>query len=138
MLDLSSLTKGIHSLERALAVAERKELMPIEEDERELIQAGVIKNFEFSYELCWKFMKRWIEEQVGPNTVEGVPRIELFRVSAQNLLIDDVDLWMKFHRARNQSSHIYDEIISNDIYKVVKLFLPKALAFLENLVEKNV
>ena len=49
------------------------------------IAAGVIQNFAFTYELCWKFMKRWIEENVNSEIVDGVTRRELFR-KAKNVI----------------------------------------------------
>lgn len=138
-LELNSITKAISSLERALKIARAKELdLEIDPDEMELIVSGVIQNFEFTYELCWKFMKRWLEEQVSPDVVDGVPRIELFRVAAENLLIEDVVIWMGFHRARNQTSHIYDLDISEKVYETAKTFLPCAQAFLKALEQRNV
>lgn len=75
------------------------------------LKAG-IQNFEVAYELCWKFIKRWLEHNVSPNAVAGVSRRELFRYAAENLLIRDVDQWMDFHAARNKTSHIYDQAVA--------------------------
>ncbi len=138
-LELFSISKAMLSLERVLKIAEVKEAdLEIDPDEMELIMAGVIQYFEFTYELCWKFMKRWLEEQVSPDVVDGVPRIELFRVAAENLLIEDVQKWMDFHRARNQTSHIYDQEISEKVYETTKIFLPYAKQFLTALEQRNV
>lgn len=138
-LDLSSIRKAILSLERALRVSALKDAdTEIDPDEMELIMAGVIQHFEFTYELCWKFMKRWLEEQVSPNVADGVPRIELFRIAAENLLIEDVQQWMNFHRARNQTSHIYDQDVSEKVYETAKAFLPYAKQFLSSLEQRNV
>lgn len=83
-------------------------------------------------------MKRWLEEQVSQDVVDGVPRIELFRVAAENLLIEDVQKWMDFHRARNQTSHIYDQEILEKVYEVAKTFLPYGKQFLIALEQRNV
>lgn len=49
MLNLTSLKKGINSLETALKVS--KQTAQMSDEIRETVQAGVIQNFEFSYEL---------------------------------------------------------------------------------------
>ena len=60
-LDLSSLQKAVNSFERAIKVADIMIKGDVDTDTEEVIRAGVIQNFEFTYELCWKFMKRWLE-----------------------------------------------------------------------------
>ena len=57
-LDLSSLQKAVSSMERAINVATRMIEDEVDTDQEEVIRAGVIQNFEFTYELCFKFMKR--------------------------------------------------------------------------------
>ena len=54
-LDLGSLQQAIRSLESAIGVFDHKladsQTTPAEMN---VIRAGVIQNFEFTYELCWK------------------------------------------------------------------------------------
>lgn len=137
-LEISSLKKGIASLERAINVAVGKQADDKTSiDEMETIAAGVIQNFEFTYELCWKFMKRWIEENINSESIDGVTRRELFRVSTENKLILDVNKWMEFHKARNCTSHIYDEKIASDVFAASLGFLPYAKDFLMRLEQRN-
>ncbi|MEI6519618.1 MAG: nucleotidyltransferase substrate binding protein [bacterium] len=137
-LETSSLKKAINSFDRSITVINKKLSEEKQDnDEIETIKAGVIQNFEFTYELCWKFMKRWIEDNIGSEIVDGVTRIELFRISAENKLISDVDVWMKYHRARNQTSHIYDEEISESVFHIATSFLTDAKDFLSNLEKRN-
>jgi len=103
----------------------------------ETIEAGVIQNFEFTYELCWKFMKRWISENVNPEILDGVTRRELFRISAENKLIDDINKWMEFHKARNSTSHIYDSEVAEEVFIEAMEFLPYAKEFFIILEQKN-
>ena len=88
------------------------------EEVRAVIGAGVIQNFEFTYELCWKFMKRWININADPTAADGVARRQLFRLAAQNRLIDDVDKWMEFQAARNQTHHIYNQDVADEVLAV--------------------
>jgi len=116
-LDVTSLKKAFKSLFSAKNIYGLR-VNTVEDEERELLRAGVIQNFEFTYELCWKFMKRWVEMNVNHESVDGVTRRELFRQAAENKLIVDVDLWMEFHRARNSTSHIYNEKIAQWVLNI--------------------
>ena len=124
MINLTSLQKATVSLEKAVGVVIRKQNEPtIDAEELDTIKAGVIQNFEFTYEQSWKLMKRWIEENISSEAVDGVPRRELFRWAYESKLITDVELWMTFHKARNSSSHLYDEIIADEVFTASVSFL---------------
>lgn len=68
---------------------ERFALNNIATDEKEVIQAGLIQNFELTYELCWKFMKRWLELNLMIGLMDGTIGKELFRNALENKLISD-------------------------------------------------
>jgi len=136
-LDLTSLRKAVDSLARALNVAVSEKMQVLDKDQQVTIKAGVIQNFEFTYELCWKFMKRWLENNLGSVYIDGVSRRELFRLSAEHQLIRDVDTWMEYHGARNQTLHTYDEQVAQDVLKAAELFLYDAEKLLKNLEDKN-
>lgn len=136
-LDLSSLEKGVLSLEAALRVAASAKAATFTAEEKKVITAGVIQNFEFTYELCWKFMRRWIEVNIGRHQSEGVPRRELFRLANENHLISDVDTWMGYHQARNDTSHTYDSVKAEEIFKAAARFLADAQKVLEELKQRN-
>jgi len=121
-LDTTSLHRALKSFENAVRIYQA--LGDVSEDEKAVIGAGVIQNFEFTYELCWKFMKRWIEMNVDPLSVDGVTRRELFRLAAENKLLADVNKWMEFHKARNLTSHIYDEEVAADVLAAAFEALP--------------
>lgn len=137
-LDLSSLKKAVDSFERTLNVACSDEKMAmLDKDQKDAIQAGAIQNFEFTYELCWKFMKRWLGNNLGSVHIDGVARRELFRLGAEHQLISDVDDWMEYHDARNETAHTYNEAKAEDVFEVAKKFLHDAKKFRENLEKKN-
>lgn len=130
-LDLQSLQNAISSLEQALAVyqalgdQEDRALMigDFEETLRRVLQSGVIKHFEFTYELSWLSIKRWLEANVSPTTGDGVTRRELFRLAAESRLIDDVDHWMRYHLARNDTSHTCRKTTADAVFAVIPTFL---------------
>ena len=136
-LDLSSLQKAVNSLERALNVASSQIKGKVNKDYEEVIRAGVIQNFEFTYELCWKFMKRWLEANGEGESVDGVTRKELFRLAAERQLIEDVDAWFQYAKARNETAHTYDNQTAADVFESAKKFLNAAKFLLKKLESKN-
>ena len=126
-LELASLRKAIRSLNGILSKTEDAEFMSLfDEITVNGLKAGAIQNFEFTYELCWKFMKRWLDENIGAAYVDGVPRVQLFRLAAESQLITDVDKWMEYHRARNKTSHTYDVEVAESVYLSAREFLQDA------------
>ncbi len=137
-LDLSSLRKAVESLEKTIRVADDRAFMSgLNEDQKETIRAGVIQNFEFTYELCWKFMRRWLAVNLGAVYVEGVSRRQLFRLSAEHRLVSDVDRWMEYHDARNEIAHTYDENTAEDVFEAAQTFLADAQKLLQAIEAQN-
>lgn len=135
MLDLSSLIKAIKSLKSSLRVAGSTGKRS--KEERDTIKAGVIQTFEFTYELCWKFLKRYLGNNLGKNYIDGVSRRELFRLGAENHLIKDVGAWMEYHDQRNETAHTYDEATAEKVFAAAKKFSKDAEDFLSNLKKRN-
>jgi len=138
VLELESLKNAITSFEGVLSRVQDANLMTkLDKVTKDGLKAGVIQNFEFTYELCWKFMKRWLEDNLGSSYVDGVSRRELFRIAAENQLIADVDRWMDYHKARNRTSHTYNEVIFEEVFEAAVDFLHFAKCFLQELERRN-
>ena len=138
-LDLSSLQKAIESLEKTIKVARNKALAAeLNEDAKDAIKAGVIQNFEFTYELCWKFMRRWLRENAAVEEAE-YPRTrkELFRLAARSGLIKEPLSWFSYSDARNLTSHTYDEDKAETVYETAVGFIEDAKYLMERLQERN-
>jgi nucleotidyltransferase substrate binding protein (TIGR01987 family) len=130
-LDLTSLAKGVAALQRALGTqADPDALEALSEDQRETLRAGVVQTFEFTYELCWRFMRRWLAANLAPHEVEGVSRRELFRMAAQQGLIRDVDSWMAYHEGRNITSHTYSRATADRVIGIARDFEADAVSLL--------
>ncbi len=133
-LDLTSLRSAIASLEKSIrSYRVLSENSTLTRDDINTVKAGVIQNFEVAYEQCWKFMKRWIEQNVSSEIVDGVTRRELFRISAENRLIDDVAQWMEFHQSRNLTAHTYDAENAGQAFSSALLFIDAARSFLKRM-----
>lgn len=135
-LNIDSLRKSIAVLHRSLEVVEAHKEDP-NGDLKDTLRSGVIQNFEVAYEQCWKMMKRWLEVNISSTTADGVTRRELFRLVAENRMIDDVEQWMRYHEARNQTSHIYEPEVAENVYAATHVFARDALRFLQALETRN-
>ena len=82
-------------------------------------------------------MRRWLAENVGRVYVDGISRRELFRLAAEHRLISDVEAWWDYNRARNLTSHIYDEEVADEVFQAATQFLENAQLFLAALEERN-
>lgn len=137
-LELDSLRKAIAALRAVLAKSDDADFMGgLDEVARNAIKSGVIQHFEFTYELSWKFMKRWLETNVSRTVADGVTRRELFRLAAEQRLIVDVDGWMRHHEARNQTAHTCDPAIAEHVYAAAHEFARDAERLLRALEARN-
>ncbi len=137
-LELDSLRKAVAALNSVVAKSNDSQFMQgIDEVARNALKSGVIQHFEFTYELCWKFMKRWLETNVSPTIADGVTRRELFRLAAESKLIDDVERWMEHHDARNESSHTYDPEVAEHVYIAAHAFAHDSQMLLRALEARN-
>ena len=119
-----------HSIENvadlAAVVTDDARMAQLTEIEQTGLRAGVIKNFEITYELSWKLMQRWIREAGVANDQLPPTRHDLFRLAAEIGLIADAERWMEHHRLRNSSSHEYGEAIANFVAAAVQRFIDDA------------
>lgn len=136
--DLTALEKALTSFLRLYARVADEEFISQQDDVVRLgLEAGLIQNFEFTYELSWKAIKRWLENNISPDAADGVTRRELFRMAAESLLIPNVAAWMTYHAARNQTSHRYGEDMAQEVMQVMGDFGRSAQQLLTQLQQRN-
>lgn len=108
-----------------------------EEVVRDAIRAGTIQHFEFTYELAWKFIRRQLEAELGRAAVDGIARRELFRLAAAQRLIEDVEVWFRFHQAHNETSQTYNRAVAARVYGASLGFARDAARLLAVLEARN-
>ncbi len=137
MLNTSSLKKAVDALDRSIEVAEKRG-NEMDSELFETVKAGVIQNFEVAYELCWKFIRRWIAENRTPEEATNFrTRKELFRQAARIGLIHDPLLWFAYGDARNLTSHVYDGKKADIVYQTAIGFSQDAKYLLKQLEANN-
>lgn len=134
MLDLSSLKKALEALRLAFEIYDQSEL-PDCAPEKIVLRDGVIQRFEFTFELSWKMLKRYLEEY-GLEKVDGLNNRELFRIGFEQGLLVDPKVWFHYLKMRNQTSHVYDEGKADMVFTSARNFMQDAQSLMERLVKK--
>jgi len=138
-LDLSALRKACGSLEMAVENAmDEKFVGSLSDSQKQLIIAGVIQNFEFTYELVFKMIKRQLEiDAASPAEVDQYSFRDLLRTAAERGLIDDVEDWFEYRRLRNITSHTYNLDKAQEVFKKSIVFKDEAVKVLAELAKRN-
>ena len=90
-----------------------------------LEEQGLIKAFEFTYELVWNVIKDFYEYQ-GDSGIMGSR--DAFRLAFRRGLTEDGEVWMEMIKSRNETSHTYDEEVKDRVVKAVcELYYPEFL-----------
>lgn len=138
-LNLNKLGRAISALEEVLDYAAQRN-PEYDSAEYRALRSGVIQNFEIAYELCWKTMRRAQEEVFPdkPNEVDERSSRDMFKDAFEKGLIDSTDIWLGYKATRNSTSHIYAEKTAEEVYNIIKTFLPDAKKLLIKLDSLNV
>jgi len=83
----------------------------------EMEEQGLIKAFEYTYELSWKTLQDLLKDKGYIDVVGPKPVIEQ---SFQDGYIVDGKGWMRMYVSRNLSSHTYDEETAVEIIESIR------------------
>jgi len=87
------------------------------EDLNEMESQGLIKAFEYTYELAWKTLQDLLEYKGYQNIAGPRPVIEQ---SFQDGYISDGKAWMLMHLSRNLTAHTYEETTAKEIITKIR------------------
>jgi nucleotidyltransferase substrate binding protein (TIGR01987 family) len=130
----SNYLKAFAKLEQAVkdCLAKRATLTA---DFSDLEKEGVIQRFEYTHELAWNVMKDYAAYQ-GNSQVGGSR--DATREAFKMLIIKDAETWMDMLKARNQTSHTYDEATASEIFEqIMEQFYPLFADFRLTMEEKR-
>jgi nucleotidyltransferase substrate binding protein (TIGR01987 family) len=130
-LDLSPFERALGQLEIAIAA---RTANPGDD----LIRDAVIQRFEFTYELSFKILKRYLRLTAAwDDQVNGLTFRELIRrASDLGLIQDDVLVWLEFRQARTDTVHTYNEMRAVEVAEAAQRFSAEARSLLNALKEK--
>ena len=122
----SNFNKAIKQLEKAVQLAEMRDLSDLEEQ-------GLIQAFEYTHELAWNVMKDYFEYQ-GNTALTGSR--DAIQEAFNKGLITDGKEWMDTIRSRNKSSHTYNEGTAREIAeKIINNYIKLFKAFQDKMEE---
>lgn len=138
-LDLSALRSAINSLSDGLGVVSDPEWFNQQSDKvRNTLVSGVVKNFEFVYEISAKMIKRSIEiESASPAKVDESSFRDLLRIAAEKGLIADVEAWFRYRKMRNITARTYDHEKALQVYRDTLEFIGDARSLLQKLESRH-
>ena len=88
-----------------------------------VVEAGVIQNFEFSYELAIKLILASLVEKYGATKVETLSFKEILILAADYGIIEQPESWTEWRGLRNRSSHVYSPEVGVRIIEPLDRFL---------------
>lgn len=98
----------------------------LKEKKSEIVRDSAIKRFELAFDLAWKTLKAFLEEQHNASCAS--PR-NCFREAFRIGIIEYDDFWIELTSMRNYTVHAYSEALAEKIY----VGLPRALEAFQKL-----
>ena len=137
-LDYTPLGNAIAQLKKSLAYAHSPAAMA-DPGLREQMRNSVIQCFEFTYELSWKMLKRYLEEtEPDPSEIDVSTFQNLIRLGNERALLrSDWRQWKLYRQARTDSSHTYDAAKAEAVFAVAPDFLVEARHLLDALTRRS-
>ncbi len=102
-------TKALQTLRQAKKLADQRELSELEKQ-------GLVQGFEFTYELGWKVLKDYLEEQ---GIIGIIGSKNAVREAFKNGLIENGEAWMEMIKAQNLSSHTYNQDTAEEVVEAI-------------------
>lgn len=95
----------------------------------DIYRDALIQRFEFTFELTWKYLKVYLEDQ-GISDINSPKSV--LKAAYTEGLIDEEMVWINMLRSRNLTSHIYSEKTAIEISEsILNHYIPKLKKLLE-------
>ncbi len=105
----------------------------------EFTRDASIQRFEYTYELGFKMLKRFLEAtSANPAEVDNMSFQDVIRFARERgLLLHTLKEWNGYRSMRNTTSHAYNEKKAIDIVQKIPAFYDEALYLLKQLQANN-
>ena len=136
-LNLGPLEDAVGQLEDALDIYHSDLALDNPRLKRHL-RAAVIQAFEFTYELSFRMLRRYLElASANPAEIDELVFNDVIREAyRQALLRSELPEWMEFRRNRGTTSHTYNEEKAQEVFEAFPTFYRSARYLLNRLQER--
>ena len=113
------------SFEKALASLKEAWVEYQKDLSNTFVRDSVVQRFEYTFELSHKILRRFLSETEASKTeISEMLFNDLIRLGCKRgLLLNDLETWDKYRKARNLTSHNYDEFNADNIIIVIPVFI---------------
>ena len=111
---IQPLTRAVQQLQDGLAVYNA--------NPTDLHRDGVIQRFEYTIDLAWKILGRVLKQHYDVLEQDIRSKKDIFREAAKIGLIGDVQSWILFYEARNQTSNDYSGQKAEEVFMQAQAF----------------
>jgi len=126
----------VDALQSAISQLEKGITESSKHPENELMRDGVIQRFEYTMDLAWKLMHRYLKLiQIDESVIRS--KNDIFREAARIKIIKSAEAWIGYYAARNETAHDYNTEKAKLVFQKAILFLPDAKLLLETLSNVN-
>lgn len=106
----SNYRKALARLRSAMVKDQKQGLSELEEQ-------GLIKAFEFTFELAWLTLKDFFEYQ-GESNLNGSR--DVFRLAFERDVVQDGEKWMQMIESRKKSVHTYNDAMAAEVLQEIR------------------
>ncbi len=134
-VNLVNLRRAIAALDEGLSAFRREQSKGADPALQALLRDAAIQRFEFTFEIAWKTLRRYLEEY-SLEQIDRATNRQMFRIGYEQGLLRDAEAWLLYLQRRNLTSHVYDQSIAEQIFRTVPDFLEDARWLLARLEER--
>lgn len=109
----------------------------LDDSQPALIQESVAESVIHRYEICWdclwKVLKRYLEEEIGVSRVPNGPN-PILRLAYENYILrSPVEEWLRYSKARINTSHDYSGEKAQEALSVMEDFIDDAIGLYQTM-----
>lgn len=105
----------------------------LDEPKTDVVRDAAIKRFEFTFELSWKAVQKFLAGE----GVSCVSPKNCFKEAYKVGLMKDSPLWVRMIEDRNMTVHTYNASVADEIYGRLSSYIPLFAELLGNLRQRK-